>query len=82
MISRIGLFYLVAQTAYDVALQNPEISQEVISYLKPYMELKPKMYALCMGLHRRLGVHSPLRWLNADVIQEIAKHVLNMLCSS
>jgi hypothetical protein len=39
------------------------------------MEPKPKMLALCMGLHRRLGVDSPLKLLNVDVMQEIAKQV-------
>jgi hypothetical protein len=29
----------------------------------------------CMGLHRRLGVDSPLNMLNVDVMQEIAKFV-------
>jgi hypothetical protein len=43
--------------------------------LRPYMQPKPKMYALCMGLHRRLGADSPLNVLNVDLMQEIAKHI-------
>jgi hypothetical protein len=44
-------------------------------FLRLYMESKPKMFTLCMGLHRRLGVDSPLKMLNVDVMQEIAKHL-------
>jgi hypothetical protein len=39
------------------------------------MEPKPKILALCMGLHPRLGVDSPLRTLNADVMEMIGKYV-------
>jgi hypothetical protein len=47
----------------------------IVVFLRSYMEPKPKMLALCMGLHRRLGVDSPLKILNVDVMQEIARHL-------
>jgi hypothetical protein len=46
-----------------------------IEFLRLYMEPNPKIFALCMGLHRRLGLDSPLRMLNVDIVLEIAKHV-------
>jgi hypothetical protein len=48
---------------------------EIAEFLRRYMEPEPKMYALCMGLHCRLGLDSPLNMLNVDVMQEIAKHL-------
>jgi hypothetical protein len=48
---------------------------EIVAFLRPYMEPKPKIFALCMGLHCRLGVDSPLQMLNVDVMQEIANHL-------
>jgi hypothetical protein len=54
-------------TTYDIA--------PIAAFLRPYSDRKPKMYALCMGLHRRLGVNSPLNMLNVDVMQEIGKHL-------
>jgi mannitol-1-phosphate/altronate dehydrogenase len=47
----------------------------IAAFLRQYIEPKPKMYALCMGLHRRLGLDSPLNMLNVDVMQEIGKHL-------
>jgi hypothetical protein len=49
----------------------------LVDYLRLYVEPKPKMFALCMGLHRRLGVDSPLKILNVDVLQEIAKQMID-----
>jgi hypothetical protein len=48
---------------------------KIAVFLRRYTEPKPKMYALCMGLHRRLGLDSPLNMLNVDMMQEIAKHL-------
>jgi hypothetical protein len=50
-------------------------TKPIVAFLRPYSDRKPKMYALCMGLHRRLGVDSPLNMLNVDVMQEIGKHL-------
>jgi hypothetical protein len=47
----------------------------ITAFLRQYSDPKPKMYALCMGLHRRLGVNSPLNMVNVDVMQEIGKHL-------
>jgi hypothetical protein len=47
----------------------------IAAFLRQYSDPKPKMFALCMGLHCRLGVNSPLNMLNVDVMQEIAKHL-------
>jgi ankyrin repeat protein len=61
------------QTALD--RWNGDDESEIAVFLRRYMEPKPKMHALCMGLHCRLGVDSPLNMLNVDVMQEIAKHL-------
>jgi hypothetical protein len=50
-------------------------TQPIAAFLRQYSDPKPKMYALCMGLHRLLGVDSPMNMLNVDVMQEIAKHL-------
>jgi ankyrin repeat protein len=47
----------------------------IAAFLRQYSDRKPKMYALCMGLHCRLGVGSPLNMLNVDVMQEIGKFI-------
>jgi hypothetical protein len=47
----------------------------IAAFLQQCSDPKPKMYALCMGLHCRLGMDSPLNMLNVDVMQEIAKHL-------
>jgi hypothetical protein len=54
---------------------NNDEESEIAVFLRRFMEPKPKMYALCMGLHCRLGLDSPLNMLNVDVMQEIAKHL-------
>jgi hypothetical protein len=54
---------------------NDDEESAIAEFLRRYMEPKPKMYALCMGLHCRLGVDSPLNMLNVDVMQEIANHL-------
>jgi hypothetical protein len=61
------------QTALDC--WNDDEESEIAVFLRQYTEPKPKMFALCMGLHRRLGLDSPLKMLNVDVMQEIAKHL-------
>jgi hypothetical protein len=61
------------RTALDYCTR--ETHEPIAAFLRLYMEPKPKMFALCMGLHRRLGVDSPLNMLNVDVMQEIAKHL-------
>jgi hypothetical protein len=61
------------QTALDC--WNDDEKSEIAESLRRYMEPKPKMFALCMGLHRRLGLDSPLKLLNVDMMQEIAKHL-------
>jgi hypothetical protein len=61
------------QTALDHC--NDDEESEITEFLRQYMEPKLKMFALCMGLHRRLGVDSPLKILNVDMMQEIAKHL-------
>jgi hypothetical protein len=53
----------------------PNATSPIAVLLRSYMEPKPKIFALCMGLNRRLGADSPLRMLNVDVMQEIAKHL-------
>jgi hypothetical protein len=58
---------------------NDNARMPIAVFLRQYLDPKPKMYALCMGLHRRLGVDSPLNMLNVDVMQEIAKHMLHPL---
>jgi hypothetical protein len=60
-------------TALDNCTNDAE--SEIVAFLRRYLEPKPKMFALCMGLHRRLGVDSPLKLLNVDMMQEIAKHL-------
>jgi hypothetical protein len=60
------------QTALD---RCDDEESEIAVFLRRYMEPKPKMYALCMGLHRRLGLDSPLNMLNVDMMQEIWKHL-------
>jgi hypothetical protein len=47
----------------------------IAEFLRQCMDRKPKMFALCMGLHRRLGLDSPLNMLNVDVMQEIGKFI-------
>jgi hypothetical protein len=47
----------------------------IAAFLRPYSDRKPKMFALCMGLHCRLGVNSALNMLNVDVMQEIGKFI-------
>jgi hypothetical protein len=59
--------------ALDFCADDEE--SEIAVFLRRYMEPKPKMFALCMGLHCRLGLDSPLNMLNVDVMQEIAKHM-------
>jgi hypothetical protein len=66
-------FCLEQQTALDLARESDK--HEIVNFLQPFIRPKPKMFALCMGLHRRLGVDSPLKILNVDVMQEIAKHL-------
>jgi hypothetical protein len=61
------------RTALDCC--NTNIHAPIAAFLRPYSDRKPKMYALCMGLHRRLGVDSALNMLNVDVMQEIGKHL-------
>ena len=61
------------QTALDICIRKGHTS--IAAFLRQHMEPKPKMYALCMGLHCRLGADSPLKMLNVDVMQEIAKHL-------
>jgi ankyrin repeat protein len=61
------------QTILDFCSAHEE--SKIREFLRLYMEPKPKMFALCMGLHCRLGVDSPLNTLNVDVMQEIAKHL-------
>jgi hypothetical protein len=65
------------RTALDNCTDDSQLSIAV--FLRQYMEPKPKMYALCMGLHCRLGVDSPLNMLYVDVMQEIANHMLHSL---
>jgi hypothetical protein len=76
--------YLVLECGADVhakdskhhnALYCCRRAKLIAKFLRPLVEPKFKMYALCMGLHRRLGVDSPLNMLNLDVMQEIAKHL-------
>jgi ankyrin repeat protein len=50
-------------------------AKPIVAFLRQYSDPKPKMFALCMGLHCRLGVDSPLNMLNVDVMQEIGKHL-------
>jgi hypothetical protein len=65
------------QTALDCCADADadDEESEIAVFLRRFMEPKPKMYALCMGLHCRLGVDSPLNMLNVDMMQEIAKHL-------
>jgi hypothetical protein len=78
--------YLVGQCGADLHAKDSEqrtaldrctlkVQEPIAALLRLCMEPKPKMYALCMGLHRRLGVDSPLKMLNVDVMQEIAKYL-------
>jgi hypothetical protein len=78
--------YLIEKCGADVHAENSrqrtaldccdgDEEPEIAVFLRRYMEPKPKMYALCMGLHCRLGLDSPLNMLNVDVMQEIAKHL-------
>jgi hypothetical protein len=60
-------------TALDRCTRNAQ--EPIAVFLRLCMEPKPKMYALCMGLHRRLGLDSPLNTLNVDMMQEIGKHL-------
>jgi ankyrin repeat protein len=60
------------RTALDFC--NNDEESEIAVFLRRFMEPKPKMFALCMGLHCRLGLDSPLNMLNVDVMQEIAHH--------
>jgi ankyrin repeat protein len=80
--------YLVEQCGADVHAKDPNQRTAldhcaknehapIAAFLQQYSDPKPKMYALCMGLHRRLGVDSPLNVLNVDVMQEIGKHLVN-----
>jgi hypothetical protein len=62
------------RTALDYCTEY-EHARSVAAFLRPYSDRKPKMYALCMGLHRRLGVDSSLNMLNVDVMQEIGKFI-------
>jgi hypothetical protein len=64
------------RTALDCCTRYQH-AQPIAAFLRPYSDRKPKMYALCMGLHRRLGVDSALNMLNVDVMQEIGKHLVN-----
>jgi hypothetical protein len=52
---------------------------DVVKYYIDEFKFKPKMYALCMGWHPRLGANSPLRLLCVDVMAEISKHFANHL---
>jgi hypothetical protein len=61
------------QTALDCCADDEQ--PEIAVFLRRYMEPKPKLYALCMGLHCRLGLDSPLKLLNVDMMQEIGKHL-------
>jgi ankyrin repeat protein len=78
--------FLVEQCGVDVRAKDyyghtalddckGDAKSEISAFLRPYMDRKPKMFALCMGLHCRLGVDIPLKILNVDVMQEIAKHL-------
>jgi hypothetical protein len=78
--------FLVEQCGADVHVKDSfditalgectgNAKSEIAAFLRQHMEPKPKMYALCMGLHRRLGVDSPLKMLNVDVMQQIANHM-------
>jgi hypothetical protein len=59
------------QTALDHCTSNEHAP--IAAFLRQYSDPKPRMYALCMGLHHRLGVDSPLNMLNVDVMTEIGK---------
>jgi hypothetical protein len=61
------------QTALDRC--NNDAKSEIAVLLRWYTESKPKIFALCMGLHCRLGLDSPLNILNVDMMQEIVKHL-------
>jgi hypothetical protein len=78
--------FLVEQCGADVHAKDSEqrtaldhctidVHARTAVFLRRCMEPKPKMFALCMGMHCRLGVDSPLKVLNVDVMQEIAKHL-------
>jgi ankyrin repeat protein len=87
MNGRLGLArYLVEQCGADVHAKDSKqhtaldrcITSEhapIAAFLRQHSDHNPKMYALCMGLHCRLGVDSPLNMLNVDVMQEIGKHL-------
>jgi ankyrin repeat protein len=68
---------LQQRTALDYCTDDARMPIAV--FLRQYLDPKPKMFALCMGLHCRLGVDSPLKMLYADVMQEIAKHMFHSL---
>jgi hypothetical protein len=63
------------KTALDLCVGAGAAETTIAAFLRRCMEPKFKMYALCMGLHCRLGVDSPLNMLNMDVMQEIARHL-------
>jgi hypothetical protein len=78
--------YLVGQCGADLHAKDSKqrtaldrctlkAQEPIAAFLRLCMDPKPKKFALCMGLHRRLGVDSPLKMLNVDVMQEIAKHL-------
>jgi hypothetical protein len=78
--------YLVGQGGADVHAKDSKqrtaldrctlkAQDPIAAFLRLCTEPKPKMCALCMGLHPRLGVDSPLKMLNLDVMQEIAKYL-------
>jgi hypothetical protein len=77
--------YLVEQCGADIHAKDSykhtaldrciDAESEIAAFLRRYMEPKLKMFALCMGLHYRLGVDGSLRMLNVDVLREIAKHL-------
>jgi ankyrin repeat protein len=60
-------------TALDCCFINEHAP--IAAFLRQYADPKPKMFALCMGLHRRLGVDSALNVLHVDVMQEIGKFI-------
>jgi hypothetical protein len=62
------------RTALDRCTEY-EHAQPIAAFLRQYSDRKSKMYTLCMGLHRRLGVDSALNMVNVDVMQEIGKHL-------
>jgi hypothetical protein len=74
--AKIDNFSLFEQLCTIQSLLHLAIDYEhvaIVNFLRPYIHSKSKVFALCMGLHRRLGAGSPLNMLNVDVIQEISK---------